>query len=470
MQETIITTPAAAPLGHAPGRTLLKVPSGQYAGRLLALMQTAPGQIEYTYADRPYCSWASPVTVAVGAADQPFDAVMNAAGDVQIAYTDSTSGFLTTRRLAFVGGTWSVLTPVTVFDGAGGCAPSLAVDADGTLYLGYTRIDGSIRTLYVKTSVDGGSVWGSGSSDAGDALTAGASSVIGKLVPGTGALHVVYCNGGLQLSHRSCAYGSSSWAAEFQLAAGSNFDEHFDVAASSDGRLGVVWDNGQLKYRDFDGDTWSPAVTLDADGGEWPQLLFIGTVPAIVYLSQLAAGQALVKYTTRLTGSFSAPDVLEPRAALLDSVVLYDAASATLLDLTAAAGDAATADVFHTASGALVAAAGDAVYLGMDRRFRFVRWLLSTAGAGGAVVYSYWNGSAWIAFEPVDGGYALDNVDAGVILWEDYNAVPQDWQKRVVDGASRFWVRVEAVSEFTTAPVGSRITAVSDLQALSMRR
>jgi hypothetical protein len=138
--------------------------------------------------------------------------------------------------------------------------------------------------------------------------------------------------------------------------------------------------------------------------------------------------------------------------------------------LTSEATSGVTADAYHPNSSALVEDSGDIAYLGMDQKFRYVKFLLSTAGAGGTVVYSYWDGSNWMAFTPTGGNFALDATDKDLLLWDDYVSIPDDWQKKLVNGQTRFWVKIEVDSSFTTGPVGSQITAASDLQAFIVRR
>jgi len=469
MQEKITDTTATAPLGQPPGKKLLRVESGQYAGRLIAVIQTGPAQLSYTYADRPYTSWSSLVTIATDVADQPFDCVMDANNHLFVVYTQQSTGYLLSRRLNFSGGVWAINAAVTVYN-SDSRQPSIVIDSAGDLRIAFTSVVGSIHTLRTKASTDAGATWGSGPSDSGEALTTGSSAACGKLVCAGKHLHAIYTNGGLQIGHRILPLDTGVWGSETVLGTGLALEAEFDVGVASDGRVAVVWSDCGLKYREYDGAWWGAITTLDADNGISPQLRFCVTVPVVIYLSELAAGQNRLMYTTRQTGQFSTPAVLDTRYRALDSLVLYDAASAEYADLTAAAADAATADVYHPQTSVLMQQTGDAMYVGMDHSFRFLRLLLSTSGSGGTTVFSYWDGSAWQAFVPRSGACAFDALDLGIALWEDANAIPADWQKKTINGESRFWVKVETVSAFTTAPVGSRLTAVADWRAITVRR
>ncbi|HWR81792.1 MAG TPA: sialidase family protein [Candidatus Deferrimicrobium sp.] len=470
MDKILTTTTAAYGLGMPPGRKLLKVASGQYAGRMIAILQMASGEIKYAYADRPYMSWSTLTLIANDASDQPCDCVMDSSGNVHVAYSETATEYLVTRKLTFSGGLWSIGSKVTAYNGAASRFPSVAIESGGKLWVSWTRISGGVHYVHVKSSVDGGVTWGSGPADGGDTLTAGASSAFSKCLIGPNDVVVIYANGGLNLSVRMRPLSGGSWGTEYNIATGTGFDQHFDAAYAATGALGVVYDHGQLKYREYDGSAWAAIVTLDSAGGNFPQLVFRDAVPAVVYLSSLASDQILMNYTTRATGSFSTPAVLDTRARQFDSVLLYDASAAGFADLTGAAASATVADVYHSGSGAAIKDAGDCMYLGMVQTFRYVKFLLSTAGSGGTVVYSYWDGSNWKAFTPSGGLYSLNAVDKDLPLWDDYDGIPDDWQKKLVNGQSQFWLKIEVSSSFTTGPVGSQITAASDLQALILRR
>ncbi len=470
MYKKITDTTATFGLGVPPGRKLLKVTSGQYAGRLVAIMQTSSGDIKCSNADRPYTSWSSLTTIAGDAADQPCDCLMDSEHNVHVVYSEDSSENLVTRKLTFFGGVWSVGPKVTIYSGDPSLYPSVAIETGTKLWVSWTRVSGGLKYVHVKSSSDGGAIWGIGPSDPGDVLTPGASSAYSKILLGPSDIHLIYAHGGLYLSTRSQPIAGGGWTSEYHIATGNAFDQHFDAGFSPDGFLGVAFDHGQLKYREYDGANWGSIVTLDSGGAYFPQMLFNDNVPAVVYLSPLASDQILVKSTTRTTGSFSSPEILDERAKQFDSVTLYDASSSSYADLTGEASSAGTADVYHPNSSAFVKDNGDVAYLGMNQKFRYVKFLLSTVGTGGTVVYSYWDGANWTAFAPAGGNFALDATDKDLLLWEDYTNLPDDWQKKPVSGQTLFWVRIEVASSFATGPVGSQITAASNLQAFVVRR
>lgn len=470
MQKKITETTAQYGLGQAPGKKLLKVPAGEYAGRMAALIQTAAGTIKLYYADAPYISWSAPVTVATDAIDDAFAAAIDSTGNIHIIYSETATEFLVTKRLSFASGIWTVGSKVTIYNGNLSHYPTVAIEPGGRIWVSYTRINGGLFYIYVKFSDDSGVTWGSGAADAGTSLSSGFTSAYSKIVIGPNELYVVYTAQGTDLYFTKRSINGGSWSSASIISSTGTFDHHFDLAVNAEGLVGVVFDNDQLRFREFDGINWSATVTLDTDGGTFPQVNYFGNVPVVVYLHQFDAGQIEIRQTNKQSGSFSTPAVLENRAKQFDDVILYDSVSNSYSDLTSQASSATAADVFHPSSGALVKAVGDSLYLGMQKKFRYIRFLLSASGVGGSVNYSYWDGNVWKAFVPQGGNFNLNAADKQLLLWTDFESQPADWQQTPVDGDVFFWVRIKVDTAYSTFPVGSRITANSDLLALTVRR
>lgn len=470
MKTLLTTTTAEHSLGPPSARRLLTVRSGAYAGRAVALLQTSAHELYFAWADPPGDSWSASQLAADDLADQGFDAVMTDAGDIVVIYPAWSTGYIQAVELTFAAGEWSAQTPVVVYNGGIATGPTVADDGSGNLWAAFVKIDGAFRYLQAKRSVDGGATWGSGPSDEGAVLSGGVSQVSAKLQGGANGTFLVYTETNSEVIMRSCEVGGSTWSEPYVVVTDPVVDEHFDAAVSAGGMLGVVYDSGDLRYREFNGVNWSAISVIDADGGEYPQLLFEGEVPVVFYLSEFAANQTLLKYSHRRTGVFSAPEVVDPQTGVFDSVILYNQSSASYANLTVEAGDGTAGDVVHPDSSALVVQTGDAVYLGRNERFRLLRLVLSTAGSGGAVAVSYYDGSQWQAVTPVSGGCNLNASDELVVLFEDDADVPPDWQRTTVNGQLRYWVRLLVTTTYTTAPVGSRVTAIGDVVAVQVGR
>ena len=269
------------------------------------------------------------------------------------------------RRLEQSGGIWISGARVTVCSLYQSFFPSLARDADGDLWVSWARLDSGEYYLHVKSSSDGGAVWGSGSADAGAMLTDGSANLRSRLVITSTSLQAIYSHGGNGLSARSRALAGGSWQAAVDLATGAGLDEHFDAAVSDNGTVGVVFDQSGLKYREYDGDGWGAVVTLDSDEALSPQVGFIQNVPVVLYLVETAPGQRVIRHTNRRAGSFAEATELDRSAKTFDSVKLYDISSFEYADVTAAAASAATADLYHPQSGVLVKDPVDCICLGM---------------------------------------------------------------------------------------------------------
>jgi len=470
MQKKITETTAATGLGHGYQSSLMRVVSGPYLGRLVAVMQTAPGEIKLSWSDAPSSSWSAPQAVVTDAANETFDCRMDELNNILLVYTDGSTGHLTFRKLSYDSGQWTTGSPVVIFNGNPGFDPSLALDSEGTLWVSWSRFLSPVRRFNVKSSVDGGATWGSGPEDSGDEVKGTVLLGWSLLVTDQNNVSVIYVDQDNAISFRSRPLTGGGWSEAYNVTTGSGFDRNFDAALSADGRLGVVFNNGGLLYREYDGSVWQAPVTIDTDPGYSPQLAFEQNIPVITYLSLFTGSQMLARCSNRRTGSFSTPVILDDRARSFDSVVLYEVSSDNFQNLTTAAENSVTADLYHADSGRLLSDVGDAVYLGMDNRFRLCRFLLSTPGAGGTVELSYWDGSAWQTFTPVGGTSDFSTATVDLLFWTDFYSIPANWQKGTIDGKSRFWLKIEVTSAFSTGPVGSQVTAVSELSWLKLRR
>ncbi|HVP07841.1 MAG TPA: hypothetical protein VMS71_08370 [Candidatus Acidoferrum sp.] len=458
-------------LGNPPGRKLFRVPSGQYCGRLVALIQTSPSELKLTCADAPFTSWSSLQTIISDASDSASDAFMDTAGNIHVVYSEQNTQYLVTRKLTFAGGGWTAGPKVTIFNGNQCFDPSIAIEPGGKLWVSWSSFTTPNRFIHVKSSEDAGLNWGSGPSDAGQTLGTASLSAFSKVVIGPNYTFVIYTYGGTGIAMRSIPIAGGSWSTEQFIATGSSgFTEHFDAAIGADGLLAVVFNDTMLRYREFDGINWGAVVTLDTWPQNSPQLLFRDNVPVVIYASAWSGAQKLLKYTERKSGSFTTPQPLDARMKPFDSVILYSQAASSYANVTPEAQNSFTGDIFHPGSSCLVKQTGDAIYLGMDRRFRYAELLLSTLGSGGTVTYSYWDGLHWQAFTPTNGASFLDSSDIKLRLWTDYSELPGTWQKCVVAGITRFWIKIEVVSGYTIGPIGSNLTAISELPIVSFRR
>jgi len=470
MQKKITETTATFGLGYPMQSKLFAVSSGPYTGRRAALIQPSATEIKLAWSDAPGGGWSSLMAIASDAANQTFDARMAANGDIHIVYSEQSTDYLVTRKLTFGEGTWSVGSKVTVYNGAQCYDPSLAIALDGDLWVSYSRFATPTRWIYVKSSSDSGATWGSGAGDAGDQIHSGSMFAWSRLVIDSSSVHVIYHDQDTALSIRSQALGGGSWSSPYNIATGSGFDLHFDAGVGDDGRLGVVYNRGQLFYREYDGSNWGAIATLTSLPAICPQMLFEGNIPAVVYLDPIGGDIRVARFTDRRTSSFEAAKVLDGRSAPFDSVLLYDASAAVYQDLTSQAASNTAADVYHSSSGCLVKDSGDSLYLGMDGRFRVARMTLSSLGIGGTLQLSYWDGTSWETFTPVNGSADLAASIVDWLFWTDYAAIPVNWQKRVINGQSRYWIKAGVVSDYTTGPVASQIAAASEIDRLIFRR
>jgi hypothetical protein len=461
---------ATLPLGQPTGQKLFRVESGPNINRRVVLFAAAPNAIVLCWSDSPYLSWSAPQTVVSDCDNSSFDAAIDSQGNLIIAYTDLSTAHLVTRRLTLTNGTWTPGSKVTVYDNASGYDPCLRISSTGTLWLAWKRQVVPSSWIYVKSSHDGGLTWGAGSSDAGDQISQAATFVWSRLLIGPADIFVFCTYGNSRITLRSLSIGGGPWGTESTVYTSSNVSGEFDVALTDSGGLALVLCDALPKYREFDGFTWGAVQQLDSLPAASPQISIHNSNPVIMLISGVGPNQSALKYTARVGGQFQPLDFVDRRARTFDRVLLYHQFSGAFHDATTAAADSMTGDVYHPQSGALVAAVGDRSYVGLDDQFRYLTILLSTIGAGGTVSYNYWDGSGWKIFTPASGASNLLSAAAQILLWNDYESIPRDWQKTTINADRRFWIKIEVTSAYTTAPIAYQITAVSDLKQIAVRR
>ncbi len=468
MDTYIANSTAGYPLGLPTGRKCLLMKSGQYANRIVILYASSGSTISLTWADPPYESFSTPVTIITDADDSPFDAFMNDDGDIYIAYIIAGTKYLGFVKLTHTGGNWSVGTPVTVYNGGESSFPSIRKLTVEYVWIAYTRLDSGNYYISAKASGDDGATWGT-VSDPGDTLTSGSSAAFCTMVEAGDYQYVFYSDGGSKIAYRRKLGAAVLWNSEVVLATGSGYDDRLAAAVSNDYRIGLAYaDTTGLRFREYSGSTWSGEYTVDDVAVGHPAVSYQGGVPYVLFSRDYGTDMRLVLYSRLVGTQFQGASPLDSRKSYLQKLLVYDASAGTYQDKTGAAASTDTGDVFHSTSGAMLSAVGDAVFLGMNQPYHLLTLVLSTSGTGGEVTWKYWDGQVWKAFTPSSGPWHFSSSPKTVLLWDDFSSIPGDWQQTMVSGHTKYWIAVHVLTAFTTAPVGSQITAIADLQALSV--
>ncbi len=476
MQKLLQYSDAAYPIGVSNGSKLFKIPSGRYSGRMVSVMMISPGEIsdhdiQIAYADFPYNQWSELQRVVNTPENSSFDACMDDDGNLFIAYTESSTKNLIVIKLSFSNGSWLLEEPVIVYDGDENYFPVIVRQTDGRLWVFWSRYAGGSYYANVKYSDDGGGSWGSGSSDPGTSLTPGGASVYIKPVIMSGRLYAFYSFNGTKLAYRRTSLDVISWETEVEISTGSGFDPDFDAAVSSDGRIGIIYEDGILRYREFNGVSWGGIIPVENDGGcSSPQIKFINNDLYAIYLVTVGTNEQAVKYRHKSGETFANAEVLDPDRNNPEKLFLYNSISATFSDLTEEASNGLPGDVYHPDSSVLFEEAGDALYFGMNCKFHLISIALSVIGNGGIVQWEYYSGESWVSFIPDGGAFSFDAAEKKLYLWPDYLSVPSDWQKTNINGSNLFWIRISVSASYSTGPVGSRLTTYSNIQQLSLMR
>ena len=475
MHKLIDTSSSFFGTGISPGQKLFKIKSGVYANRIVALFSESASAIVYSYADPPYTIWAEPITISNSSANQPCTGLMDDGGNLYVAFTSSGSDDLKFVKLPFNAGNWTSGTVQTICSDGNNYNPSIVREDDGDLWVSWSHynLGTSQYTIRVKKSTNDGVTWGSGPTDTGTALsTASANLGYTALALAGGYLNAVYCANRNALNHRRTPISSEVWTDEEMIYNSSQIDDKFSIASSPDNKIGVAFVAPTVPgacFKEFDGLSWSGLHIVDYQDDSSPALRYLGNIPYIFYGIKIGENQYAIKYTYLSGVTLVPPNYLLEGMRPFDSVLLYDDSAGTKFqNRTAEAASVDAADIFHPTSAALIADDADSLYVGMDKPFFHIHSILSTAGSGGVVSYSYWNGANWESFAPYSGAFNFNSSPANITLWIDLDSVPSDWQKNSVNGINRFWVKIETTSAFSTPPIGSQITAVPDCRYINM--
>lgn len=463
MKTFVTTSSATDPLGISTGQKVLRVTSGAYSQRIALLYQDTTGSISLRWAAAPYTSWSSPTTLASDSDDSAFDAWMDSAGDIFLVYTQGITFNLLFRRITFSAGAWSAGSPVTIYSTDDCFFPSITYEDPQRLWVTYTRVAAGSYYINAQKSDDFGVSWVSG---AGEALSDAGTSAFSQIVVSGAFVYAFYTLSGTKLALRDKHVNITQFNAEQTMASGAGFDEHFHAAVAPDGRVGLCYDHGALRYRVYDGAQWLVSQEVDAVGGDSPRVTFSGSSAVLMYLQNFGANQNRLLYAIAQGGSFTTPDDLTLSRAALANLTLYAASAGTYENLTTQASSGTAADVFHSVSGAQISVIGDAVYFGQSERFNYLQLILSTVGVGGVVAWQYFDGSGWTAFVPTDGEYHFTLGARDQLLWADIDSTPADWQTTTINSVTGFYVRAIVTGSFTTAPIGSQATGIPNTTEL----
>ncbi len=474
MQRLIDTVSSYYASGIQPQAKLFKVPSGQYRDRVIALYPKTANRLVYVWADPPYESWSDPEDLATDSADYPCSACMDSEGHVYVAYTQQTTLVLLELKMTFSSGSWSPGSVNTVCNVGENYYPSITKDSIDRLWISWTYYDSVAQRyfVHVKSSTNDGASWGSGPSDPGTELTNGSASCYSQLIFQSPYVHCFYSDDSTLLAYRSFELSGSVWSSAQAVYSGSAIDDNFHADLSSDQKVGIVFPgSSSLLYREFDGSNWSGVFTVEDSLALSPAIRFFNSIPFVFFTRTIGTGQNQVFCSYKEGSSFVAAAPFEKGQKPFDRAFCYDdSATDKFADLTTQASDSTAADVYHPACDALVEDVDDAFYMGMDQKFNLAKIILSTSGIAGQASWQYWNGESWTDFTPYSGAYHLDSPDKMVILWQDLHSTPWDWQQSLVNGVSKFWVRILVTAGFTTAPVGTQITAVPEGKYLNAIR
>lgn len=466
MNRFIANSTAAYPLGVPTGTKLFYVPTGSYTRRVAFLYASTASNISITWADPPYGDFSTPADILTDAADMPFDAYMDGAGNIYIAYTISGTNDLGFCKLTFDGATWTAGSPVIVYNGDDNYYPSIAKRSDGVIWIAWSRFSSNNHYVSAKSSANEGVNWGTVSSPQ-HTLTGAASSAYPRIVEAGGDFYVFYSEGSTQIAYRKYNTPADPWFTEVVLASGGGYDQNLSAVASTDGRIALCYKASDgLRFREYAGSSWSVEILIDSSTISQPNSVYRGGALYLLYHVELGNSMFLPYYSKRANNVFSTPTTLSNNRDYFDKLLLFNDATGTYEDMTTEASSSASADIKHSSSAALLSAINDTLYMGEDHPVNLIRFILSSTGSGGTVVWKYWDGQSWKSFTPASGAWHFSSAEHDLLLWDDVNSVPSDWQKLELSGSSKYWISATVSAGFTGEPVGSRIAAIANSIAM----
>jgi len=476
MQKLLDTSGAARPTGSPPQRELFRVPGGVFKGRLAALYMSSTSAIKLIYSDYPHESWSSPQIIVSNSNDSPFSAYMDGSGNIHLVYTDSSKD-IKYLEITFASGAWTAGSAVAVVTVDDNYNPFFLIDADENfwcLFVNHNTSGDSKYYVRAKISEDKGTTWGTGPTDPGTALSSGSADI--AYVSGCrigSRVYVVYADGRSSLKYRVYDLLNEIWDTEYSIYSGNYIDDDFDIAVSGDGKLGVTFavsGENKLYFKEYDGSSWSGVIEVETVLSRSPQIAYFENIPHIFFARHPGNNYCILRKAIKSGSGFTVSDYA-PSIGIFDKVFVYDdSASTEYQDKTDEASSETSGDVFHSESSALLDGIEDCLYLGKQSRFYCVAIVLSTAGAGGTVVWEYFDGEDWKRFTPDSGAYHFDSSDKLVYLWEDSESIASDWQVTKVNNQSAYWIRIRVTAGFSTKPIGSQIIAAAKGDDLALVR
>lgn len=464
MHKLIDTSSSSIATGVGPQRKLLKIDTGPYADRLIAIYNESSNNIAMTWADPPYNNWSDPVILNTGSADYPLSTCIDPSGDIYVIYVQQTTLNLVFFKLAFSAGVWATGSPIVIMNQESAFYPVIARHNDGDLWCAYAYYDstaGDYR-IRVKGSADDGQTWGNGITDPGTELSGSSSEMpyAGLNFIGND-LYAVYSENRTDLYFRKLPSGGNQWNAAVLIYSGNYIDSEFDSDVSREMKLGVAFavsGSARVYFREYDGVSLGGLMEVAQVEARAIQMIYKTNKPYVFYAENIGNDYFYPKCAHLEGSSFNSTDLIRG-IGLLDRVYLYHAGSDTFENKTSEAVSEAAADIYHSQSGAMISEVGDCLYLGKDEKFFCLSVVLSTPGTGGTVAYEYYDGTDWVIFSPYSGSLLFTDTSSHINLWKDIESIPAGWQACSVNSVSKYWIRCYVHHAFTVAPVGTQLLA-----------
>ncbi len=419
------------------------------------------------------------------------DVRVDGSNNLYIVYSVSATGRnnaydVNYRKFTYNGGSsWTMQSAQTVLDGSGtGTAYSFAVlELQGTdrIWIASRYYNGTNygMTVYYSDSLGNSPTWSLSLADVAttDLSSRANTPVLVRYGSNKMGIAYVYYSSGYKLGwrFRSDSDSLGSWQAQLQLSTFSDFGTDPVISAVAAGDF--VWvavADGSIILKTFNGISWGSStistsssydVSLSTDGVNlW---VFSKEVPSTISASVIGRGRFTYKkcYPPFVLATCDTSALVTSYQNVFSKVWAYSNADNSYTDVTTAASNSTTADVFNANSTKMVSVVSDAIYFGQDLQFDSISWALSTQGSGGTIVWEYCssvdvslNCTAWSTL--TFSSSSAPSFTTASSSWGAFTA-PADWVASKVnsEGTAYWYIRGRVSVGFSTAPIGTQMLA-----------
>ncbi|HVZ66924.1 MAG TPA: peptidoglycan DD-metalloendopeptidase family protein [Patescibacteria group bacterium] len=426
------------------------------------------------------------------------DARVDTSDNIYVVYSVNTTGRnnaydVIYQKISYNGSSsWTAQTPQTVLDGSGSATAysyaTIELESTTRAWIATRYYDGTNYgvTVQYSNSLGNAPTWTQSISNLDTVGSTNTKHIPTMIRFGT-SIGVIWSDqtaNGLYWRTRGDSDSLSSWTAQVAVFTATGLvTPTFAAATDNQGHIYVATNAATSVYLNyFNGATWTAALTVSsaAASAAFVSLSTDGDNVWVFYgdTTNLAAG---LSGNRRLVYKECYPPFLVTADCdtnstsvnsyqdIFDKSWAFRATGSVYTDVTTAAGNTTTADVFNSSSTKMVSALGDIIYFGKTVQYDAISWAISTAGVGGTIVWEYCSGvdgsnncNAWSTLS-----FTASSTPSFTATTNGYGAFtpPGGWVAGKVntDSSTYYYIRARVSVAYTTAPIGTQMTSIPQI-------